>query len=211
MIQGRFDNLSGRKYGNILVHPENKKTSNGGRKWLVECQCPLKTKWWAWAETIKNCPDICCKECRRALFARSKITHGGRWTPLYHVWRSMVERCSNPNHPFAKDYIARGIIVCDRWKKFENFRADMGDFYHSHLTIERINNHEGYRPGNCKWDTMEAQANNRRTNVLLTHDGKTQTISQWSKELHIDKSTIRRRVIKGWPHSTCLSRSDFRK
>lgn len=77
----------------------------------------------------------------------------------------MLTRCRNPKRKVFKDYGGRGITVCDRWLTFENFLADMGERPLG-LTLERIKNHKGYEPGNCKWATYRDQARNRRSTKL---------------------------------------------
>lgn len=73
----------------------------------------------------------------------------------------MLSRCGNPNVKSFKDYGARGIKVCARWKKFAGFLADMGNPPDG-LTLERKNNDGNYDPKNCKWATWKEQAANRR-------------------------------------------------
>lgn len=84
-------------------------------------------------------------------------------TRTYDSWYEMMQRCGNPAAAQFADYGGRGIIVCERWLTFSNFREDMGD-RPAGLTLERENNEAGYDPNNCRWATRaEQQRNTRRT------------------------------------------------
>lgn len=85
----------------------------------------------------------------------------GGGTRTYHAWRDMLRRCTNPTSADWTRYGGRGITVCDRWRRFEDFLADMGPCPDS-LTLDRINNDGSYEPGNCRWTTWEQQMLNRR-------------------------------------------------
>ena len=89
-------------------------------------------------------------------------THGMCNTSTYHTWESIHQRCKNPKNPGYKWYGGRGIKVCKRWHKFENFYEDMGDKPEG-LTLERINNDGDYEPGNCEWATWKEQRKNQRS------------------------------------------------
>jgi hypothetical protein len=99
--------------------------------------------------------------CYRKSF-RPNLTHGMSKTRTYRIWRHMINRCHLENHPRFSEWGGRGIKVCDRWRySFENFWEDMGEAK-GNLSIDRINNQKGYSKENCRWATLEQQAQNKR-------------------------------------------------
>jgi hypothetical protein len=107
----------------------------------------------------------------------------------------MKKRCYIPSSTGFANYGGRGITVCERWRdSFEAFFADMGPRPSPKHSLERINNGGHYEPGNCRWATKLQQSENRRTNRLFTHNGRTQTISQWSRETGINYYRLHTRL-----------------
>jgi hypothetical protein len=109
----------------------------------------------------------------------------------------MRQRCGNPRHPAWDDYGGRGIKVCDRWDRFENFLADMGE-RPAGTSLERIDNSRGYEPGNCRWATRTDQNRNTRASHNLTYDGQERSIAEWSEVTGIPYRTIMSRLRYGW-------------
>jgi hypothetical protein len=114
----------------------------------------------------------------------------------------MLNRCERENVKSFKYYGAKGIRVL--WASFEDFYADMGDPPKG-MTIERISNTNHYCKENCRWATRFEQGQNRSHPRLLTCNGKTQTISQWSRDTGINLTTIHMRLCYGWSIDEALS------
>ncbi len=114
---------------------------------------------------------------------------------LYPIWVSMKQRCYYPSSKAYKYYGGRGIEVCDSWKNsFYHFYKDMGERPSPKHQIDRIDNNGDYTPENCQWIVQKRQANNKRNNRLLTLDGVTKTLADWSRELGINQSTLTQRL-----------------
>lgn len=135
-------------------------------------------------------------------------SHGKRDTKIYQCWHNMKSRCTNKKHPQYKHYGGRGIFVCKEWVSFRNFFSDMGDRPEG-MTLERKDNNKGYSKDNCKWATAKEQANNRRSNRLIPFNGKRLSLSEWAKNLCIDKSALRLR-LKKWTVERALTESSKR-
>ena len=92
---------------------------------------------------------------------RTPKQHGKVGTPVYAVWASMIQRCTNPKNKDWGLYGGRGITVCNEWLDFANFYRDMGD-QPPGLTLDRKNNDGNYEIGNCRWTSQAVQRGNRR-------------------------------------------------
>lgn len=126
---------------------------------------------------------------------------GGAWkTRLYSIWRHMIERCEQENHPSFQYYGAKGVSVCDEWRcsffAFKKWAEEHG--YNDELTIDRKDNSKGYSPDNCRFATQKEQQRNRSTNRLVNTEYGPITIKEASERFGIHKDTIRRRLETGW-------------
>jgi len=160
-------NLIGHKYGRLTVIEEGDRLRVSRRKvlrrWVCVCDCGntsiLSTG------NIRSGNSKSCGCLNLELIAergrRLNRTHGYRNTSIYHTWSSMVQRCTNPKAQAWRNYGGRGISVCERWLKFENFLADMGE-RPAGLDLDRINNDGNYELGNCRWTTRSVNIKNTR-------------------------------------------------
>ena len=137
---------------------------------------------------------------------KNHLVHGLRHTRLYRIWSNIKTRCYNVNDPHYERWGARGVGMCDEWrndfKSFYDWSISKG--YSDELTIDRINSNGNYEPTNCRWVTLAENNRNKPHVRYITHNGKTQTIGQWTKELGLGKETIRERLKRGWSETEAL-------
>ncbi len=126
--------------------------------------------------------------------------------PEYEVWKKMRQRCCNPRHTSYRNYGGRGIEVCSRWDAFRAFLDDMGHRPSPKHSLDRIDNGGNYEPENCRWATPQQQQRNRRNNHLLTHNGQTMSIAEWSDQTGIHRRTLLNRISRnGWTVERALT------
>lgn len=170
--------------------------------WKVRCDCGVvKVMFHGGVRFSKSCGCL-----KKELLRKARTTHGMAIlkTPTYIVWRAMRARCQKPSHKSYKDYGARGIKVCDSWKKFENFLADMGERPEG-MQLDRVDNNGNYEPSNCRWATPMQNMNNRRTSHYVDFNGERRTLAQWSRVLGIGHDTLGFRLDHGWSVSEALT------
>jgi hypothetical protein len=123
--------------------------------------------------------------------------HGLYGTPTYRTWSSMKQRCKSSKAPNYKYYGGKGISVCDSWEKFENFLADMGE-RPENMTIDRIDSNGDYTPENCRWADADQQNRNRSCANIIEFKGVAKNLTEWAKEIGMNKQTLAERINSGW-------------
>ena len=80
----------------------------------------------------------------------------------WDIWYKMIDRCENPKNISYENYGGRGIKVCARWHKFENFLTDVGKRPKG-KSLDRWPDNDGdYKPDNWRWATPHEQRVNSR-------------------------------------------------
>lgn len=137
--------------------------------------------------------------CLQASGVRGRmVTHGMTGTKIYRVWAGMMSRCYTKTTTRYKNYGGRGITVCERWHKFENFYADMGERPSDLHSINRLDNDKGYAPENCAWATTKEQSGNKSSTVVVTNQMGTKVcLKAHCDALGKNYSTVRGRMLAG--------------
>lgn len=188
-----FKDLTGRRFGKLVVQSFAGER-NKERVWLCLCDCGNQKLAGGRVLTHGNTKSCGC------LIQENKplTTHGMCYSSEYNSWRGMIARCLSKTEPSWSVYGARGIVVCERWRKFENFLADMGVKPTPRHTIDRINGSGNYEPGNCRWLTATEQNRNSSHNRMITFNGLTMCATQWAEHLGFPSCTISSRLNNGW-------------
>ena len=189
--------LTNMRFGRLTaIKPVGRKVFPNGKScavWLCKCDCGNKKEVLSQnlcGGSTKSCGCL-LEESRRT----NKVTHGMSNSRLYSIWRSMLNRCNNPNRKAYSRYGGRGIKVCGEWGIFSNFKEwALSNGYADDLTIERINNDGDYCPTNCKWITKGKQAENRSRTKRYEYQGKTYYIRELSEMTGIKPATLYARL-----------------
>jgi len=173
--------------------------------WLCECDCGQTKRVTGYCLRSGRSKSCGCLK-RDATIARA-TTHGMTGTRFYRAWKNMRNRCLNKNGKDFHRYGGRGIQVCSRWNKFENFKEDMFWSYKDSLEIDRVDNDGDYSKENCRWTTRLQQNNNTSANVNITHKGQSMSVSRWAKSLDMSVQTLWSRLYRyGWTVEDALTK-----
>lgn len=156
--------MMGKKFGKLtVIKLVGLKSTDNHLLWECICECGVVKN--VRGQYLRAGQKSCgCLVAEMA--SKTHKTHGMRFTKIWSTWHSMIQRCSKEYDTQHRDYGGRGISVCERWLKFENFYADMGDIPEG-MTLDRKNNDGNYEKKNCRWATRKEQCRNRRNSIPI--------------------------------------------
>lgn len=181
------------KFGNLTVIDMCEDNGRQSVTWECRCDCGKVVN-----RAVKYLLDGRARSCgckRRDQYGAKNVQykHGKFGTRIHKIWDGMIQRCHNSNCKDYKNWGGRGIKVCNEWREFENFYADMGEAPEGR-SIDRIDNDKGYSKSNCRWATWKEQLRNRRNVRMLSIDGMTKPVVQWAEELGFNRQATVRRI-----------------
>lgn len=182
--------LEGQRFGRLVVESFVEFRDRAGF-WRCKCDCGN--------ETIARGFDLVQDKTHSCgcIHKETVTKHGLGGSKIYSIWQNMMDRCYNPEHQAYHNYGGRGITVSQEWHDVTNFARDMGTPKRG-MSLDRINNNNGYSKDNCRWATRREQGRNVRNNHHITCNGETKTMAEWAESTGIPVSTISKRVQYGY-------------
>lgn len=152
----RFVDLTGKQFNFLTVLKRDENTHKGNTRWLCRCVCGKETI--VVGSKLKSGRTISCGCMGLYRATQAKTKHGDalyrKSNRLYSVWSAMKRRCYNPHVDAYKYYGGKGVVICQDWHDYANFKAwALENGYADNLTIDRINPDGNYEPSNCQWIT----------------------------------------------------------
>lgn len=199
-----YKDLTGQKFGRLTAVKKDETKKSRKAYWICLCECGnIKS---VRSDSLQSGKIRSCgclkKEQDKTNLQQTEVKKKTRKfgkpygkLRIHTIWANMKRRCYKKSDKRYQDYGGRGIYVCEEWKNdfFKFYEWSMNNGYTDKLSIDRINNNDGYKPENCRWVTVEEQSNNRRSNINITIGNETKTLKQWCDIFGLPYGRIHRR------------------
>ena len=189
-VNQRVKDLSGMTFGRLDVISRSGSNKHGKATWICRCNCGKLAV--VVGSSLLSGRSTSCKHHAACKHGHAKEKSKTR---TYYAWSSMKKRCKEVSSDH-KNYYDRGISVCERWNKFENFLSDMGECPDGY-EIDRIDNNNGYSKDNCRWANESVQRRNQRKSIMYEADGKRMLLIDWAVHINIPYNTLIQRMRRG--------------
>ncbi len=206
MGRKKINVVPGSRFGRWTIIAEK---SDSGSKRMIDCRCDCGTERAVWLHSLRFGASRSCGCLQREVVRARNTTHGEAHTRTYESWKNMRRRCLDKRNVAYKHYGGRGITVCARWARYENFLADMGPMPEK-AVIDRIDNDKGYHPQNCRWVSWLQSGRNKRNHRYLTARGETLPLWRWVELSGLTSATIIKRLTRGWTEEDAVTRPSMR-
>lgn len=183
----RADELCGKQFGRLTVLSFQGVNKNHHSVYLCRCSCGKTVSVVRNALTTGNTRSCWCFEVQRTRETRLKhgdASENSPYVKLFHSWKLMLDRCSNPRNVSYSHYGKRGVQVCDEWKEWEIFKKwaiDNGWKANVGLSLDRIDVDGNYEPDNCRWTDAKTQSNNKRKSIRVVYGDKRISLYDWAR------------------------------
>ena len=197
----KFINLEGNTFGEWKVISLAGKATSGNYKWLCECSCGERKE--IDGNSLRSGKSTKCRHC----FTPVNKTKYSK-DPIHTTWSGMKDRCYNPNSRNFVNYGGRGIEICDGWLSNPvNFYAWAYEHgYGKGMSIERMDVNGNYEPSNCTFIPLKQQAANKRNNHYVTINGCTHTLTEWCRQMNINRDIVKSRIKSGMSDVEALTK-----
>ncbi len=181
---------SGYKFGKLTVVNKLQQKSYEKAKYYCVCDCGT--------EVIVSGSNLVTGHTKSC--GCLTVKHGlARKERLYNIWVGMRQRCRDKKSKDYPRYGGRGISVCKEWNDYDTFRNwALNSGYNDTFSIDRINVNGNYEPSNCRWESTEAQNNNKTNNTSCEFNGETHTLAEWARIFKIPYRIVVQRHSRNW-------------
>jgi hypothetical protein len=190
----RFVDITGQKFGRLTALSCVGMSEKRSALWLCQCDCgstKVVPSYYLRSGDTRSCGCWQREGCNHR-------KHGQYQTTVYKRWNSMITRCTRVANPQYRHYGGRGITVTPKWLDFNGFREDMEPSFTEGMSLDRIDNNQGYCKENCRWVPLSRQSRNKRNTIRINFKGQNLPLADVADILGMAYDTLETRIRRGW-------------